>query len=107
MIDAEVNNQLTNDIKKHFNYFDREVKINGMPFIQSKQLSIKEVARIAFSIDTPTSIAKNFFDTLLRANKLINGKCNAIKDINGNPMKFPKHRILLVLYKTGLKIWID
>lgn len=102
------NAQLENDIKNYFNgYFDKQMTFYGCPVIKDKQLTLDEVSQIALDKNTPLSIVENFSGKLVQARNLMNGEHNMCFDKNGKPYKYPKFRILFILYKTGLTIWID
>ncbi len=108
MFDTVINEQLKNDIKEHFKgLFDRKMTINGCPVIKDKQLTLEEVSMVALSKDTPLSIVENFSGKLVQARNLMNGEHELCFNEDGKPYKYPKFRILFVLYETGLKIWID
>lgn len=98
---------LTNEITQYFE-FGKATFLGNISVINSKQLTRGEVEDIAFSTKTPDCIALQFKTILIRATNLMQGNHNTLMDPEtGRPVEMPEHRILFILYETGLKIWID
>lgn len=85
-------------------FFLGEDKIGSLPFIPSKQLTRKEVEKIAFDSTTPESIAVNFQRIIKMADEMKSGKDEVFCKLNG---AIPEHRILYILEPKGLIIYID